>query len=369
MFIDRIVVRMGLGIALAACGCGEVLDETSEAPALAVIKARLSGDPSTVSGDAIAFSVMWEPPTALTRLECDRGPCSAPDTKEDYAAVAERNFDYIERFGAIDFVPACDGVFWEGNLTIEEQRKQLEQLESRLVFEPEFPISAAIELLDPPPSEARYALEQQGGRGILAVGRLVAYLDDNANGRFDHGTPDRAPETGLAVSADKGWLRTGEALEGFTVLYKAGTLNPQRLDAALREPLADLPDGYTVFVHRGDTTRRAGSDEVLGMTLDSEVRDDWFWCEQTRYGWSYQAVASNEAGSCVFWNPGHESFQSDWLGPDLSDQDSPCSAQRRSSRRCVTYPDVTDVPEDWATLIPEPWSCLDSVAVDLNESP
>ncbi len=369
MFIDRVLVRMGLGIALAACGCGELLDETSEAPPLAVIKARLSGDPSTVAGDAIAFSVMWEPPTALTRLECDSGACSAPDTQEDYAAIAERNFDYVERFGAIDFVPACDGTFWDGNLTIEEQRKQLEQLESRLVFEPTFPISAAIELLDPPPSEAHYALEQQGGSGILAVGRLVAYLDENANGRFDHGTPERAAETGLALSADGGWLRTGGALEGFTVLYKAGTLNPQRLDAAIREPLADLPDGYTVFVHRDGTTQRAVPDEVMGMTLDSEVRDDWFWCEETRYGWSYQAVASDEPGSCVFWNPGLESFQSDWVGPSVSGADSPCSTLLRSSRRCMAYPEVTDVPEDWATLIPEQWSCEDTAAIDLNERP
>ena len=359
----------GLGVAVLLLGCGEVLDQRSEAEPLTVINARLTGDPSSVSGDSVAFAVMWEPPTAITRLECGDGDCSAPDGREDYDAIAERNREFLERRGAIDFDPSCDGRFWEGTLSVVDRRKQLEQLESRVEFEPVFPVTVTLDLLDPPPEAARYNLGSQGGSGILAVGRFVAYLDDNDNGRFDHGTPERAPETGLALSANRGWFRSDESLQGFTLIYKVGRLNLDSVDARLRGLLEDLNDGYHVFIHTDDTSVRAVPGQMLEMALDSEIRNDWFWCEETRFGWVFVADEPSAPGSCVFWNPNRENYRAEWFGGGTPVEDRFCASMIEDRRRCVDFPELRELPDDWEGRLPDAWVCSESTAVDIASLP
>jgi hypothetical protein len=141
----------------------------------------------------------------------------------------------------------CDGTPWSGHERCRAYDDLLGGLTRTVAFEPLFPAAFSLPIDDLPPAAARYDLARQGGRGTLALGYLVAFVDEDGDGQIRFGTPELPPEPAVANSALQSYQPApGIARVSYHVAFLDGAVDASRVAEGLGA-IADLPVGFSIW--------------------------------------------------------------------------------------------------------------------------
>ncbi len=156
-------------------------------------------------------------------------------------------------------------------------------------YEASFPISFAVPIEGPPPAVALYDLSRQGGRGVYAMGTVLAFVDSNGDGALQLGTPGIAGEPGLAAAAYQDYLPAdGTPRRSYFVTYLRGSIRPDSIFQPYGEVVLSLPQGYGLWVkdewvdaygRRVSVSRHAASiDTPVELVSRPGIEASMIWC-------------------------------------------------------------------------------------------
>lgn len=283
-------------------GCGDgVVDNQYPGEVLTTLRGTLSaGSGQTVTGP-VSLAILWLPPTIFSADEqTGGGPIGSGDTPGE---------------------PTCTGLPDPTELTAETV-PTIAWVSQSVTYQAQFPINFQIPVTTLPPASVRLDLAEVGGTGTWSMGVLVAYVDGNANGQYDLGTPGNFPDQLLAASA------TEEGSDLDVIFYLDGTYPP---GSDFDQLFGQLPSGFALL--SGDTSvgpmARAPT-EPIALTVGRNIQGSDFnfvGCAQverrSETNGTRPADAELYCEESSYW----------WYAPDTSPE--PCVEVDRSGWACL----------------------------------
>jgi len=177
-------------------GCwdeGGLLDNEYPGQVLATISGTLTNPEHVQVSDPVSIAIWWynannNPTTELSGVEQE---------------ILDQWFSEISDGFFIPFDPPpwelpCDGLPWDG--TLQSVYASQRFISQNVVYLANFPIQFEALLFQLPPVSCMCDMQEYGLEGAVAIGGVIAYLDENGNDQYDFGTAQNAPERALASS-------------------------------------------------------------------------------------------------------------------------------------------------------------------------
>lgn len=183
----------------------------------------------------------------------------------------------------------CDGTPQAGHERCHTTYVLASTLLRPVEYEARFPIVFDLELESRPPAAALYDLAGQGGMGTFAMGVVLAFVDENRDGKLRLGSPGVASEPGLGHSAYQLYQPApGAPRRAYFVTFLDGTVNPANVPPAFAEVVNALPRGYALWLKeewvdewgRRTAVRRSARpiETPIELVTRPEVIEDAAWC-------------------------------------------------------------------------------------------
>jgi hypothetical protein len=234
----KAILRLLTLAAAGAVSCGRLTDESYRGEPLAIVHGSLSG--SAPANGRVLVAVEWLRPS-----ECARFFREFLLPLSDGRSVTCT----LDTTSAGD----CAGRPSSGARSCRETDAVGPGLVQVLDHEPLWNARLDVRIYGLPPDAAFYRLERQGGRGLLAIGRLVATEDEDGDGSTDYGSPSRPPERAIAGTAVGGAPAPPSpdpvSVYSRFVAFLDGEIEPAGLRATVRpgEPFAPR-QGYGIWI-------------------------------------------------------------------------------------------------------------------------
>jgi hypothetical protein len=265
-----------LAAAFLACGGGG----GTNPPERATLRGTLKQSEAFAVPGQVSFAVQWMGAEYSDPIlnDANRDPY-APDPELRTICSEDPPITY----------GTCDGTPASGRQHCDVTDVLATALLQPVRYDAAFPISFAVPVSGAPPPVALYDLSRQGGRGVYAMGTVLAFVDSNGDGALQLGTPGIAGEPGLAAAAYQDYQPAdGTPRRSYFVTYLRGTIEPRSIFQGYAEVILDLPQGYGLWVkdewvdaygRRVSVSRHAASiDTPVELVSRPGVEESMIWC-------------------------------------------------------------------------------------------
>lgn len=326
------------------CGCG-LVDEDYAGKPLAVLNGNLRQVDSSADVKDISLAIFWT--------------CSSTS---QFIVTQQGEFDFSEcgKFTETAIVPVsdeCDGKPFKGE-TQGRFEDFWDDLQELVRYESVFPIKYQMEITQLPPTKARADLSAQGGHGELAMGSVVAYIDDNDNGEFDFGTPGNIIDRGLAHSAYQDYIpEDGHIRKTYFIVYLDGTINLDNVRERYKDVAAQTPEGFSLWFKELNTETMEVNrtvkpiDTLMDLVAEPRVESCRHWCkEHTVYDLYVDTIEDD--GSQLICVENESTLLYQIQGIHKPDPDTHCVYHSVTQLACLEDYEPDDIPEDWPCETP-----------------